>query len=493
VSPKLATSNGSDSHMVAPKLAMCNGSDGHKIGPTLATYNGSQSHKVAPKLSSYVKSSTSDPKADSYQNTKYTCYVGAIMCHKVAPKLATYNGSDSHMVAPKLATSNGSHGHKVAPKLSSDVKSSTSDPKVASYQNTKYTCYVEGRYRDHEVASKYSVDDVYTLIKECNMDPSEATQRLSYIVVKKKKDAQKIVIIGKSDNQWRGASRRNFHPSKVFNGSGGRNLSSGGVTNNINRAIRPLPVDFIKESNLGRMKTSAANVNGKLSTFNGSDSHKVAPKLATSNGSDSHKVAPKLATSNGSHSHKVAPKLATSNRSHSYKVASKLSSDPKAASYQNTKYTCYVGTIMCHKVSPKLATSNGSDSHMVAPKLAMCNGSDGHKIGPTLATYNGSQSHKVAPKLSSDVKSSTSDPKAASYQNTKYTCYVGTIMCHKVALKLATSNGSDNHMVAPKLATSNRSHSHMVAPKLATSNRSHSHKVAPKLATKALFFFFIVV
>nr|GFB93537.1 hypothetical protein [Tanacetum cinerariifolium] len=85
--------------------------------------------------------------------------------------------------------------------------------------------------RDHEVASKYSVDDVYTLLKECNMNPSEATQRLSYIdtfkVVKKKKDAQKSVIIGKSDNQWQGASRRNFHSSKVFNGSGGRNLSSG--------------------------------------------------------------------------------------------------------------------------------------------------------------------------------------------------------------------------------------------------------------------------
>nr|GEV99402.1 hypothetical protein [Tanacetum cinerariifolium] len=190
--------------------------------------------------------------------------------------------------------------------------------------------------RDHEVASKYSVDDVYTLLKECNMDPSEATQRLSYIdtfkVVKKKKDAQKSVIIGKSDNQWRGASRRNFHSSKVFNGSGGRNLSSGGVTNNIKRAIRPLPVDFRKESNLGRMTTSAANVNGKLSTFNGSDSHKVAPKLS------------------------------------SYVKSS--TSDPKAASYQNTKYTCYVGTIMCHKVAPKLATSNGSHGHKVAPKLS---------------------------------------------------------------------------------------------------------------------------
>nr|GEY80683.1 hypothetical protein [Tanacetum cinerariifolium] len=153
---------------------------------------------------------------------------------------------------------------------------------------------------------------------------------------------------------------------------------------------------------------SAVKVNGKLSTFNGSDSHKVAPKLATSN------------------------------RSHSYKVASKLSSDvksstldPKAASYQNTKYTCYVGTIMCHKVAPKLATSNGSDSHMIAPKLATSNGSDSHKVAP----------------------------------------------------KLATSNGSDSHMIAPKLATSNGSDSHKVAPKLATSNESHSHKVAPKLSS----------
>nr|GEX30167.1 mitochondrial proton/calcium exchanger protein-like [Tanacetum cinerariifolium] len=133
--------------------------------------------------------------------------------------------------------------------------------------------------RDVREVSKLSVDEVYTMLKECNMDQTETCRRLKMI-----HDIRAVA------SEFRG------------------------VTNNIKRAIRPLPVDFRKESNLGCMTTSATNVNGKLSTFNGSDSHKVAAKLATCN------------------------------RSHSYKVASKLSSDvksstsdPKAVSYQNTK------------------------------------------------------------------------------------------------------------------------------------------------------------
>nr|GEZ02937.1 hypothetical protein [Tanacetum cinerariifolium] len=84
-----------------------------------------------------VKSSTSDPKAASYQNTNYTCYVGTIMCHKVAPK------------------------------LSSDVKSSTSDPKAASYQNTNYTCYVDTCifFKHHRCSSTVDGENVVTISK----------------------------------------------------------------------------------------------------------------------------------------------------------------------------------------------------------------------------------------------------------------------------------------------------------------------------------------
>nr|GEY28087.1 retrovirus-related Pol polyprotein from transposon TNT 1-94 [Tanacetum cinerariifolium] len=99
-----------------------------------------------------------------------------------------------------------------------------------------------------------------------------------------------------------------------------------------------------------------------------------------------------------------------------------------------------------------------------------------HKVAPKLATSNGSDSYMVAPKLATSNGSDSYKvaPKLATSNGSD---------SHMVAPKLATSNGSDSHKVAPKLATSNGSDSHMVAPKLATSNGSDSHKVAPKLAT----------
>lgn len=36
-----------------------------------------------------------------------------------------------------------------------------------------------------EIAGKHSVEDVYTMLKECNLDANEAAQRLLYIGIKK--------------------------------------------------------------------------------------------------------------------------------------------------------------------------------------------------------------------------------------------------------------------------------------------------------------------
>ncbi|XP_047337685.1 GBF-interacting protein 1-like isoform X2 [Impatiens glandulifera] len=58
-----------------------------------------------------------------------------------------------------------------------------------------------------EITGKHSDDDVYAMLKECNMDPNETTQRLLYLdsfhEVKKKRDRKKTVIIGDRGEQSR--------------------------------------------------------------------------------------------------------------------------------------------------------------------------------------------------------------------------------------------------------------------------------------------------
>ncbi|PWA46568.1 hypothetical protein CTI12_AA507390 [Artemisia annua] len=184
-----------------------------------------------------------------------------------------------------------------------------------------------------EIAGKHSVDDVIVMLKECNLDPNEAAQRLLYIdtfhEVKKKNDRRKSTSSDEFEeygrgrgNQWRGprnGGRGNFYPSKVNNdAAGGRNMNSGKeyvVTNHVERVSRQtLPVDSGKQN--GHMATSAAKINGTL------------------------------AISNGSHSPKLAPKVP---------------SYSEAVSYQNTKYTCSVGSIKCEIVKRESTSRlNGS-------------------------------------------------------------------------------------------------------------------------------------
>ncbi|CAI9295400.1 unnamed protein product [Lactuca saligna] len=134
-----------------------------------------------------------------------------------------------------------------------------------------------------EIAGKHNVEDVYTMLKDCNMDPNEAAQRLLYIdtfhEVKKKHDRRKSISSDTSEdykrtqgNQWR------------------RNLSSGkeyGVTNRQERVSRQIiPVDSGKVNNGAHVANSVANGNGTLAVSNGSYSDKVALAPESSSTSD---------------------------------------------------------------------------------------------------------------------------------------------------------------------------------------------------------------
>ncbi|XP_023759560.1 GBF-interacting protein 1 [Lactuca sativa] len=129
-----------------------------------------------------------------------------------------------------------------------------------------------------EIAGKHNVEDVYTMLKDCNMDPNEAAQRLLYIdtfhEVKKKHDRRKSISSDTSEdykrtqgNQWR------------------RNLSSGkeyGVTNRQERVSRLIiPVDSVKVNNGAHVANSVANGNGTLVVSNGSYSDKLAPESSS--------------------------------------------------------------------------------------------------------------------------------------------------------------------------------------------------------------------
>nr|GEV59765.1 hypothetical protein [Tanacetum cinerariifolium] len=187
-----------------------------------------------------------------------------------------------------------------------------------------------------EIAGKHSVDDVYVMLKECNLDPDEAAQKLLYIdtfhEVKKKNDRRKstssdeFAEYGRGrGNQWRGrrnGEQGNFHPSKVYNDAGGgRNVNSrkeyAAVNNHVERVSRQtLPVDSGKQNGHRVPALSAAKINGTV------------------------------AISNGSHIPKVAPKVP---------------SYSEAVSYQNTKYTCSVGAIKCEIVKRESCSRlNGS-------------------------------------------------------------------------------------------------------------------------------------
>nr|GEZ06243.1 hypothetical protein [Tanacetum cinerariifolium] len=152
-----------------------------------------------------------------------------------------------------------------------------------------------------EIARKHSVDDVNVMLKECKLDPDEASQKLLYIdtfhEVKKKNDRRKSTSSDEfaeyerergRGNQWRGprnGEQGNFHPSKVYNDAGGgRNVNSRkeyvAVNNHVERVSRQtLSVDSGKQNGHGAPTLSSAKINGTLAISNGSHIPKVAPKV----------------------------------------------------------------------------------------------------------------------------------------------------------------------------------------------------------------------
>ncbi|CAH1451000.1 unnamed protein product [Lactuca virosa] len=100
-----------------------------------------------------------------------------------------------------------------------------------------------------EIAGKHNVEDVYTMLKDCNMDPNEAAQRLLYIdtfhEVKKKHDRRKSISSDASEDYKR------------------------------------TQVDSVKVNNGAHVSNSVANGNGTLAVSNGSYSDKVAPESSS--------------------------------------------------------------------------------------------------------------------------------------------------------------------------------------------------------------------
>ncbi|CAL5405272.1 unnamed protein product [Camellia sinensis] len=108
-----------------------------------------------------------------------------------------------------------------------------------------------------EITGKHSDEDIYTVLKDCNMDPNETAQRLLYLdtfhEVKRKRDPRKLNLNNRvyEESRWttgtqgRGArgGRVNYSSSYFSHGAGGgRNVSArkeNGVSNSMERDLLP--------------------------------------------------------------------------------------------------------------------------------------------------------------------------------------------------------------------------------------------------------------
>ncbi|KAE9456641.1 hypothetical protein C3L33_11503, partial [Rhododendron williamsianum] len=152
-----------------------------------------------------------------------------------------------------------------------------------------------------EIAAKHSDEDIYLMLKECNMDPDETAQRLLYLgfvrhfqEVKKKRDLRKPNVNSRisEESRWKmGTQGRGFRggrghysSSTIYHGAGGgRNASApkeNGVNIRVERGFNPLPtVPEKTEKNTNSRVTISSNisVSGPTSIPNGSSGHEHAP------------------------------------------------------------------------------------------------------------------------------------------------------------------------------------------------------------------------
>lgn len=116
-------------------------------------------------------------------------------------------------------------------------------------------------------AGKHSDDDIYAMLKECNMDPNETAQRLLYLdtfhEVKKKRDKKKVDVNRTSDNYRRSSSmqrrgarggRESYFSSNVSDDFGGRRKGSyrqeNGISNSRGGSRAPTAVVQKKDDNV---------------------------------------------------------------------------------------------------------------------------------------------------------------------------------------------------------------------------------------------------
>uniref|UniRef100_A0A5B7BJ76 Putative RNA polymerase II degradation factor 1 isoform X3 n=1 Tax=Davidia involucrata TaxID=16924 RepID=A0A5B7BJ76_DAVIN len=148
-----------------------------------------------------------------------------------------------------------------------------------------------------EITGKHSDEDIYSMLKECNMDPNETVQRLWYLdtfhEVKRKRDRRKVNVSRSASEESRWTTGMQQQGARGGQGNdspyagNGRNVSArkeNGVNSHTERGFRPsLPVPQKTENNATPPVTNSLNisVNGPLSVSNGSSSHGRAPQLSS--------------------------------------------------------------------------------------------------------------------------------------------------------------------------------------------------------------------
>lgn len=184
-----------------------------------------------------------------------------------------------------------------------------------------------------EIAAKHSDEDIYVMLKECNMDPNETAQRLLYLdtfqEVKKKRELRKTNVSSRisEESRWRsGTQERGFRGGRghysSYGAGGGRNGNApreNGVNNRIERGLDPLPtVPKKTEKNTNSSVTISANisVSGPTNIPNGISSHEHAPQQSAD-----PVVVPPLNSQNpvgGAIEHKVSSQRIASKSDASY-------------------------------------------------------------------------------------------------------------------------------------------------------------------------------
>ncbi|XP_027170064.1 GBF-interacting protein 1-like isoform X2 [Coffea eugenioides] len=155
-----------------------------------------------------------------------------------------------------------------------------------------------------EIAGKHSDDDIYAMLKECNMDPNETAQRLLYLdtfhEVKKKRDKRKsnVSIQANERPRWtsgmqrRGArgGRGNDYYTNIPNDAGCRRQMSArqensGPSHAERSAKLLLPVQPRTASNAAPHSTnsSVTPVYGPRSVSNGGSSNEHIPRASADN------------------------------------------------------------------------------------------------------------------------------------------------------------------------------------------------------------------